>query len=91
MATSQATGSEGAAQGSNHGHVELTLRALRLERGLSIRDVENLSGISRACLSMIERGRELPTPEQLATLADVYGVVGRWRFVTLVLLEERQA
>ena len=87
MSVAQADAAEALCSGSNHSTAALTLRELRHRRDLSIRTVEARTGINRARLSMIERGRELPTPDQLAVLADVYGVEGRWRFVTLAVLE----
>jgi len=91
MPVAQADAAEAVVDGSNHGAADLTLRELRHRRGLSIRVVEARTGINRARLSMIERGRELPTPDQLALLAQVYRIEGRWRFVTLAVLEEGAA
>lgn len=40
------------------------LRGLRVERGVSIREMERRTGINRGRLSLIERGIE-PTPDEL--------------------------
>lgn len=51
-----------------------TLRKLREESGHSLRDVENLAGISSGHLSMIEQDKvKEPTPRILHALAGVYG------------------
>lgn len=44
----------------------------RLQAGLSIRDVEAVTGIHRTTLSMLERGRLVPTPEESAKILAVY-------------------
>jgi len=49
------------------------LRELRRARSLSIRDVEESTGISRAYLSQIENGRLLARDEWVARLEHVYG------------------
>jgi transcriptional regulator with XRE-family HTH domain len=51
-----------------------TIRALRRERGLSLRDVGRLTGFSISFLSMVERGRSSLTLTSLHTLAVVLGV-----------------
>jgi transcriptional regulator with XRE-family HTH domain len=48
------------------------LRELRLERGLSIRELETESGINRAYLSQLERGRLLPRDEWIEALKRAY-------------------
>ena len=53
------------------------LRALRLAKGLSLRDVETQSGksISNPYLSQLENGKiKKPSPHILHKLADLYGV-----------------
>ena len=45
------------------------VRQLRLERGLSQRDIENTSGLLRSYLSRVERGHTVPTLETLERLA----------------------
>ena len=51
------------------------LAMLRKKRGLTLRDVEQHTGISNAYLSLLETGRKkyLPAPIILANLADCYG------------------
>jgi transcriptional regulator with XRE-family HTH domain len=49
------------------------LRELRLELGLSIRDMEAESGIDRAYLSQLERGRLLPRDEWIEAIEEAYG------------------
>jgi transcriptional regulator with XRE-family HTH domain len=51
------------------------LAMLRKKRGLTLRDVEQHTGISNAYLSLLETGRKkyLPAPRILANLADCYG------------------
>lgn len=50
------------------------LRRLRAKSGLSIRDLEEASGINRANLSRLERGEaSRPKPETLTRLAEVFG------------------
>lgn len=51
-----------------------TLRELREHCELSLRDVENTIGISRATLSRAERGIEVPSPDLLTRLSRLYGV-----------------
>lgn len=51
------------------------LRRIRLDRMMSLRDVENETGISNAYLSQVESGkRNVPSPKILLKLATVYGV-----------------
>lgn len=45
-------------------------RALRLERGLSLRDLERQTGIHRGRLSVIERGLA-PTPQEALRITAV--------------------
>jgi transcriptional regulator with XRE-family HTH domain len=49
------------------------LRELRQARGLSIREVEERSGINRAYLSPIENGRLLAKDEWVEALEEAYG------------------
>jgi ribosome-binding protein aMBF1 (putative translation factor) len=46
-----------------------TLRELRHQRGVSLRDLEQQTGINRAAWSQIEHGRLLPDPRHLAALS----------------------
>lgn len=52
----------------------LSLRDLRLQRGLSLRDVEQLVKIDRATISRVERGIMTPTPTQLVALGAAYEI-----------------
>lgn len=58
------------------------LRAAREHRGLNIREAEELSGVSNACLDQIENGRPpKPPPEILKKLSRIYQIP----FETLLL------
>lgn len=46
------------------------VRRVRLERGLTLRDTERQTGVSRSMLSKIERGRASPTATVLGKLAE---------------------
>lgn len=72
MTTPEVAG--GVSRGCNHDEDHLTLREVRQMRELSLRDVERETGISRATLSKIERGIELPRVDVMLWLSDVYGV-----------------
>ena len=51
------------------------LRLLRIDRGMSLRQVEKITKISNSYLSQIEKGkRDIPTFKILSRLADAYGV-----------------
>jgi HTH-type transcriptional regulator, competence development regulator len=51
------------------------LKTLRTEQKLSLREAEQLSGVSNSYLGMIERGRRpIPSAEVLKKLAPVYDV-----------------
>jgi transcriptional regulator with XRE-family HTH domain len=51
------------------------LRTLRLEKRYSLREVEELSGVSNSYLGMIERGqRPIPQADILKKIAPVYDV-----------------
>lgn len=51
------------------------LQKIRIERGLTLRDVDHKTGLSFSYISMLEKGeRTNPTPEALRKLADVYGL-----------------
>ncbi len=52
----------------------LRLAALRTERGWSLDELANGSGISRATLSRLERGETSPTASLLGKLCAVYGI-----------------
>ncbi|MFI7277010.1 helix-turn-helix domain-containing protein [Streptomyces sp. NPDC049879] len=50
------------------------LRALRLERGLTLASLSGTTGISQSTLSRLESGQRRPTLELLLPLARTYGV-----------------
>jgi hypothetical protein len=52
----------------------LKLRTLRRERGDSLREVADRSGLSVSYLSEIEKGKKYPKPDKLIDLADALGV-----------------
>jgi len=60
---------------TQHQQLAALVRKLRLEAGLSIKDLEASSGVSRAGISRIERGeKKLPTPGTLNRLAEGLGI-----------------
>jgi transcriptional regulator with XRE-family HTH domain len=50
------------------------LRVLRAERGLTLRDVEAITGVDKHTVSYAERGIRKPFPTTLRKLAEGYGV-----------------
>jgi HTH-type transcriptional regulator, competence development regulator len=60
--------------------IAFTLRKMRLESGLTIREVETRSGISNAYVCQLEGGRvKEPSPHMLYLLALVYAAPGELR------------
>jgi transcriptional regulator with XRE-family HTH domain len=57
-----------------HGSLPTKLRVLRAERGLTLRDAEDLTGVDKDTLSKIERGSRHPHDVTLAKIARGYGV-----------------
>ena len=57
-----------------HGSLATKLRVLRAERGLTLRDAEQLTGVDKDTLSKIERGRRHPHDVTLAKIAEGYDV-----------------
>jgi transcriptional regulator with XRE-family HTH domain len=57
-----------------HGSLATKLRVLRAERGLTVRQVAELSGVAKETISQIERGERHPYDRTLAKLAQAYGV-----------------
>lgn len=53
--------------------IACNLRRFREQKGISLRDAEVATGISRGQLSRIEKGRMLPTDSEAAKIAGVYG------------------
>ena len=65
------------------------LRTLRLEKRYSLREVEELSGVSNSYLGLIERGqRPIPGADILKKLAPVYDVPVRDLLVAAGYLKE---
>lgn len=54
--------------------VVLKIQQIRQQRGLSVREVSYLSGISKSQISRIERGETEPTITTLISIADALGV-----------------
>ncbi|NBC86115.1 MAG: helix-turn-helix domain-containing protein [Bacteroidetes bacterium] len=52
----------------------LKLRTLRQERGASLKDVAERSGLSISYLSEIEKGKKYPKPDKIIDLANALGV-----------------
>lgn len=50
------------------------VRALRIERGIRLRELAGLLGVSPATVSAVETGRTRATPERLARIADLFEV-----------------
>lgn len=47
----------------------------RVALGMSLREVERRTGLNRGFLSMVERGRMIPTADESATLLNFYAEV----------------
>jgi transcriptional regulator with XRE-family HTH domain len=65
------------------------LRWLRLQRGLTLEQVEVLTGVHVATLSRIERGKQQPRPETIVALAKGLHVSAR-RMARLLAEDQRQ-
>ncbi len=57
-----------------YGSLATRLRVLRAERGLTVRQVAELSGVAKETISQVERGERQPYDRTLAKLARAYGV-----------------
>jgi transcriptional regulator with XRE-family HTH domain len=57
-----------------HGSLATKLRVLRAERGLTVRQVAELSGVAKETISQVERGERHPYDRTLAKLAHAYDV-----------------
>jgi transcriptional regulator with XRE-family HTH domain len=57
-----------------HGSLATKLRVLRAERGLTVRQVAELSGVAKETISQVERGERHPYDRTVAKLAHVYDV-----------------
>lgn len=62
------------------------LRTIRIDANLTLSEVEELTGVSKATLSKIETGRELPADKYLDDLARAYGEPAGWYDAPLLLL-----
>lgn len=62
------------AMSTHHDQLAKLLRKLRLRAGLSVKELEAKSGVSRAAISRTENGDKLPTPSTLNRLATALGV-----------------
>lgn len=62
------------------------LRTIRVDANLTLSEVEELTGVSKATLSKIETGRELPADKYLDDLARAYGEPSSWYEPPLLLL-----
>ena len=49
--------------------MKLLLKNIMIEKGLSLRKMENLTGVSKSALSRICRGEESPTLEEVENIA----------------------
>ncbi|MCK2212264.1 XRE family transcriptional regulator [Actinomadura sp. ATCC 31491] len=56
------------------GAIAANLRRTRLARGFSVRELAELTGVSKALISQVERGVANPTIEVLTRLADALGL-----------------
>jgi transcriptional regulator with XRE-family HTH domain len=57
-----------------HGSLATRLRVLRAERGLTVRQAAELSGVAKETISQVERGERHPYDRTLAKLAHAYEV-----------------
>jgi transcriptional regulator with XRE-family HTH domain len=69
--------------------VTCDLSRVRIQGGLSLRDVEACTGVNRGMLSYFERGRWLPADRQLAALEGVYGPRSGW-FGLAILADDEE-
>jgi len=51
----------------------LKLRGLRLDRGLSLKDLATKTGLSASYLNEIEKGKKYPKPEKISLLTEILG------------------
>ena len=63
-----------AAMTTHHEQLAALLRRLRQQAGLSVKELEAKSGLSRAAISRPENCEKLPTPTTLNRLASALGV-----------------
>jgi transcriptional regulator with XRE-family HTH domain len=77
------SGTQAVLKGSNHPHAPVTLRALRLLHGSSLRDAQEATGIHRGRISELERGLRWPRTRELEALENYYNTRLRVAFVIL--------
>jgi transcriptional regulator with XRE-family HTH domain len=68
-----------------------SLRELRKSKRLSLRDVEQASGVSGSYLSQVEQGKRHPSAELLRKIAPTYGASIRELLVMAGYLDEPEA
>jgi transcriptional regulator with XRE-family HTH domain len=66
--------------------VACNLRELRKRRGLGLRETAERAGVNRGVLSSIERGRMLPSDDQVPGLEKAYGAAAATWYSPEVLL-----
>lgn len=67
---------------------DMTLRELRTDRGLSLRQLQERTGINRGCLSQLENGKRVPEAAHLVALSVALGVpVEAWHVRVLLEVE----
>lgn len=80
------------APAQQHGYnpqTAIPVRALREARDLSLRQLEELTGINRGVWSQIENGKHLPEPRHIAALSRALDVPAeQWRIRFVLELEE---
>lgn len=65
------------------------LKIIREERGFTLRDVENISGVSNAYLSQLESGKiRRPSVQTIYTLSKVYGVDAETMLLAIGVLKQ---
>ncbi len=73
------------------GYVLRSLRDLRHDANLGLRELARASGVSQADLSKIERGKQLATAGEIAALSSALGLAsGRLEVRTILAIEEHE-
>ena len=54
--------------------MQITLKAARVNAGLTQEQVQQTTGVARSTLRRWEQGKTFPKANELATLCDLYGV-----------------
>jgi transcriptional regulator with XRE-family HTH domain len=68
----------------------LDLRLARRKAGFTQRDIAHLMGAHQTLISELERGRKLPTLEQIVTLSMIYGRSFESFFSQLMVASRKQ-